>query len=106
MPVAHEWVVEELEVHEDERCEGHIVDWGSDVCDVNHFDHLSDALAYVERSAPAHMRIALIRDLWHTDGGLESRQYAYLRDDKLETKFDEGDAVPQKFHAEVAKALA
>jgi hypothetical protein len=105
MTVTYEWVIETVEN-------------GGDIVDHYHADKLASlehvALTrYVEPGE--HLELTLVRSEWMpmkpsesifgTDKTLADRQWAYVKDGELPTKFNEmnGFDVPKRFLAEFAK---
>ena len=60
-----------------------------------------------------NLELVLIRDVhrglagddFNMSADLEHRSWAYVRDGKLPEFFDDGEKVPKRFHAELAKAI-
>jgi len=84
--VSFEWVIEG-------------VDEFGDIQDVNHTDSLKKALEVAEivKTEWPRVEIGLVRDRGDEIDGLQDRQWAYLTDGVLPTKFDGGAQVPKRF---------
>ena len=80
----YDWLVEEME--------------DEDVIEVNDFATFVDAMNYA--NGIGEHGIALVRYVYCTiDGDQIGRGYAYLKDGKLPTHFDDGNKVPKRFLA-------
>ena len=97
----YEWVVES-------------VDENQDIIEVHHFDKLSEALGFA--SAPTYdnevrVDIALKKDVWFDDEGLQSRYYNYIHLSyphewpSFDYGFEDGSQVPKKYFTEVERHI-
>jgi hypothetical protein len=94
MPVAYEWIVEEVDAH-------------GDIIDTSAFPTAAQALGYARHAPGAgwHWEIGLTRNVGDDDVGLQDRQWAYISEGKLPTHFDGGASIPHRFRRELQQAL-
>ena len=73
---------------------------GLDVVGHNHADKLKDVPSHEDLLTEGidNTDLALIRDVWGSDGNLLCRQWAYVVGRFLPEHFDGGNIVPKRFH--------
>jgi hypothetical protein len=81
----YEWVVETLDEN------------GVDIIDVAHSDRFPTTVELNEQ-------VAITRATGCEELGIVDRSYAYVENGKLETTFDDGKRVPNRFHVELKNA--
>jgi hypothetical protein len=86
--VDYEWVVEVTDEH-------------GDITETNAEKSYDDAKRLADTlTADGEVTIALVRDVWNDDEGLQDRQHAYLSDGvtgSLPDAFDGGAKIPARF---------
>lgn len=90
--ISYEWVFEEY-------------DKNGDIVDPLFSETLWQALQNTPDNPNNTVGIALVKNIGDNEEGLTSREYAYLKNNKLSDEFDDGYKIPKRFHDEVIKNL-